>query len=139
MTTKTQHGACHCGAVGYAVDIDLEKGTLRCNCSLCRKTRAWFAFVPAEDFRLKTGADSLSDYRWTPKGKSKPNLTYHFCSNCGVRTHARGTGPDGKATVAVLVATIEDVDRNSLAEGVKYVDGLHDHFDRPPEEDVRAL
>lgn len=139
MSTQTYHGGCHCGAVRYAVDLDLDKGTMRCNCSLCRKTRAWFTFGPAAAFRLEGGADALSQYRWTPEGKPRPNLTYHFCSHCGIRTHGEGTGPDGKATVAVQVATIEDIDRNQLAEGIHYVDGLHDRFDRAPEEDVRAL
>jgi len=139
MSTQNHRGGCHCGAVRYAADLDLSKGTLRCNCSICRKSRAWFAFAPAEAFRLESGGESLSSYRWTPEGKPAPNLTYHFCTNCGIRTHAEGMGPDGKATVAVQVATIEDVDRNQLAEGITYVDGLNNHFDRPPAEDVRAL
>ena len=52
MATQTHHGGCHCGAVRYAVDLDLDQGTMRCNCSLCRKSRAWFAFAPAEAFKL---------------------------------------------------------------------------------------
>lgn len=139
MSTQIFHGGCHCGAVRYSVDLDPAQGTLRCNCSLCRKSRAWFTFVAADAFRLEKGSESLSDYRWTPEGKPRPNLTYHFCSHCGVRTHTEGTAPDGKATVAIQVATIEDIDRNQLAEGIHYVDGLHDRFDRPPEEDVGTL
>src|SRR6478735_12682563 len=95
MAEQTQNGSCHCGAVRYSVDIDLSKGTLRCNCSLCRKTRAWFAFAPAGNFRLDTGRDNLTSYRWTPEGKEQPNLTYHSCATCGVRTHAEGQGPGG--------------------------------------------
>ena len=139
MATQTYHGGCHCGAVRYAVDLDLDQGTLRCNCSLCRKTRAWFAFAPAEGFKLDKGDPLLANYRWTPEGKSEPNLTYHFCSNCGVRTHAEGTGPGGKATVAIQVATIEDADHGKLGRTVHFVDGLHDHFDKVPEEDTQAL
>src|SRR2546422_623482 len=55
MSTQTFHGGCHCGAVRYAVDLDLSKGTLRCNCSLCRKSRAWFTFAPANAFSLNHG------------------------------------------------------------------------------------
>ena len=139
MTGQTQNGSCHCGAVRYSVDIDLAKGTLRCNCSLCRKSRAWFAFAPAENFRLDTGADNLTSYRWTPEGKDQPNLTYHSCATCGVRTHAEGTGPGGVATVAIQVATINGLNRDLLADGIKYVDGLHNDFAHPPSEDVRAL
>lgn len=93
MAEQHYEGGCHCGAVRYEADIDLEQGTLRCNCSLCAKTRAWFAFIPADKFALKTGANSLLDYRWKPPSKPAPNITYHSCATCGVRTHAEGKGP----------------------------------------------
>ena len=80
---------------GNAVDLDLEKRTLRCNCSLCSKSRAWFAFAPAHSFQLKRGGDDQIHYRWTPPGRPRPNLTYHICATCGVRTYAEGMGPQG--------------------------------------------
>jgi hypothetical protein len=138
MTEQTQNGSCHCGAIRYSVDIDLAQGTLRCNCSLCRKTRAWFAFAPAAKFRLDTGEGKTIRYRWTPEGKEQPNLTYHSCATCGVRTHAEGMGPDGP-TVAIQVATINGLDRDLLVDRIRYVDGLHDQFSEPPTEDIRGL
>ena len=138
MAEQNYQGACHCGAVRYAVDLDLDQGTLRCNCSLCSKSRAWFAFAPADKFQLEQGGGQAITYRWTPEGKPKPNLSYHICSTCGVRTHADGIGPGGAPTVAVQVATLEGADPDVLAKGIKYVDGRHDAFDRPP-EDTRLL
>ena len=126
-------GGCHCGAVRYEAELDLEKGTLRCNCSLCSKSRAWFAFTPADKFQLKSGGDEAIQYRWTPPGREQPNLTYHICSTCGVRTHAEGMDPKGQHTVAVQVATLEGTDPAVLASSVHYVDGRHDRFDREPE------
>jgi hypothetical protein len=56
----------------------------------------------------------------------------------GVRTHAEGMGPGNSPIVAVQVATIEDAESDVLAKRIRYVDGLHDHFDQQP-EDVRLL
>jgi len=136
MAEQTYHGGCHCGAVRYSAALDLDQGSLRCNCSLCSKSRAWFAFAPADKFELQKSGDTV-EYRWTPPGKPEPNLTYHICATCGVRTHATGMGPNGP-TAAVQVATLEDADLDLLAKGIKYVDGRHDAFDRPP-ADTRLL
>lgn len=133
MAEQHYEGGCHCGAVRYGVSLDLDKGSVRCNCSLCSKSRAWFAFAPAEKFQLKSGDDGQIHYRWTPPGKPEPNLTYHICATCGVRTHAEGKDPKGNAIVAVAVATLEGADPEVLAKSVKYVDGRHDRFDRAPE------
>ena len=133
MAEQRYEGGCHCGAVRYSADLDLEKGTIRCNCSLCSKSRAWFAFTPADKFELKSGGDNSIHYRWTPEYKPKPNLTYHICSTCGVRTHAEGMDPKGQHTVAVQVATLEGADPDVLAKSVQYVDGRHDRFDRAPD------
>ena len=130
-------GGCHCGAVQYEVDLDLEKGTIRCNCSLCSKSRAWFAFTPADKFQLKSGDDKSIQYRWTPPNRERPNLTYYICSTCGVRTHATGTGPKGP-TAAVQVATLENADPDLLAKGIRYVDGRNDDFAHEP-DDTRLL
>ena len=66
MAEQHYEGGCHCGAVRYGVDLDLDKGSVRCNCSLCSKSRAWFAFTTADKFHLKSGEGDLIRYRWTP-------------------------------------------------------------------------
>ena len=140
MSTQQLHGSCHCRAVKYEAQVDLAEGSLRCNCSLCSKARAWFAFVPGERFRLTQGEDVLSHYRWTPSGKTEPFLDYAFCSRCGIRVYGTGDAPHlGGRFYALHVPTLDDVDREALvAAPLRYVDGAHDHFDRPP-EDTRLL
>ena len=133
MAEQHYEGGCHCGAVRYSAGLDLEKGTIRCNCSLCSKSRAWLAFTAADKFDLISGSGGLIRYRWTPENKPQPNLTYYICSTCGVRTHAEGMDPKGRHTVAVQVATLEGADPDVLAKSVHYVDGRHDRFDRAPD------
>jgi hypothetical protein len=135
---KLYQGGCHCGAVRYTVNLDLQQGTFRCNCSLCRKARAWFTSVAPDEFTLLKGGEMLTDYRWTPPGKDQPNLTYHFCKNCGVRIHTNGRGLDGKPMIAVHLASLEGADAEDLANSIHYVDGASDRFDREP-ADTRAL
>src|SRR6202140_4525668 len=90
MTKKTYHGSCHCGAAAFEAKIDLDKGTTRCNCSICTKTRFWFALVQPADFKIEKGEDQLSDYTWIPPGKSKANLHYRVYKPCGVGAFGQG-------------------------------------------------
>jgi hypothetical protein len=138
MTMKTYSGSCHCGAARFEADMDLAAGSLRCNCSICAKSRAWFAFVPADHFRLVAGGDALAEYQWTPPGRPHPNLHYRFCRTCGIRVFATGKNPKGEDIVAIAVAALDDPDNDALAASLKYVDGRDDHFDREP-EDTRLM
>lgn len=139
MALKSYAGSCHCGAVKFQADVDLAKGTLRCNCSLCKKARAWFAFVGPDHFRLEKGEDALADYQWTPPGKPAPNLHYRFCKTCGVRAFATGQHPKTGPMVAIAVAALDGADPDELAGSVKFVDGWHDRFDRAPAENSASL
>jgi hypothetical protein len=134
MAMKTYKGSCHCGAITFEADLDLSRGTLRCNCSLCRKARAWFAFTPPDHLRVTKGGDGGTEYAWTPPKRERPNIHYHFCPTCGVRTFARADN-DGRGNpgIAVNVAALDDADLAELEGTIRYVDGLHDHFDRKPE------
>jgi hypothetical protein len=140
MSVKTHKGSCHCGAVHYEADIDLSKGTVRCNCSICMKARAWFTFVGAQQFRLLSGESSLSDYRWTPPGRPAPFLTYRFCKTCGIRILGTGEAEFmGGRFYAVAVTTLDDVDADELAAApIKFIDGRHDRIDQAP-ADTRLL
>jgi hypothetical protein len=133
MALKTYSGSCHCGAVRFEADIDLSAGSNRCNCSVCKKARAWFVPVKPERYREIAGADKLSDYQWTPESTAASFLHYRFCKICGIRTagHAGLGTPDGFYFVSI--AALDNVDRDDLASmPIRYADGKNDRFDRAP-------
>ena len=102
---RTYHGSCHCKAVTYEADLDLDQGTGKCNCTFCWKRRAWSAgHLGPDDFRLLSGEDVLADY-----GKSGEWGETHnrFCKTCGVATHGYGSiDAMGGAFFAVLLPTL---------------------------------
>ena len=113
--TKTYSGGCHCGRVRYDVDADLSQVTA-CNCSICRKRGALMAFAPAENFRLGSGAEVLTDYQFNKK------IIHHlFCATCGVGSFARGKGANGAEMIAINVHCLDGVDPATL--NIKKFDG----------------
>ena len=132
MSLKHIFGSCHCGAVRYEADVDLSKGTFRCNCSICTKARAWFTFAGGEQFHLLDGESNMSSYQWTPPGRPSPGLTYRFCKTCGVRIYATGDAEFmGGKFYALAVATFDNVTTDELAAvPLRFNDNRHDRFDR---------
>jgi hypothetical protein len=132
---KTHRGSCHCGAVAFECDVDLEQSTSRCNCSICTKSRFWKAYFPAADFRLIRGEDSLTGYTFGPRV-----IRHCFCKVCGVKLFGAAifdTVINGKPLKgefrAINVAALDDVTPEEL-EGlpVQYQDGLHDRWEKAP-------
>lgn len=97
------HGSCHCGAVQFDVDIDLEN-LATCNCSLCGRSGALMAFLPAEKVQNVVGRETMTDYQF---GKKR---THHaFCATCGIRPFAWGPGHDGAEWAMVNVRCLDGV------------------------------
>jgi hypothetical protein len=113
--TKTYEGGCHCGRVSYRATADLAQ-VLDCNCSICEKRGALWAFVKAPQFELLKGVDALTDYQF-----GKKRIHHLFCESCGVGSFSRGVAPNGDETYAVNVRCLEGVDTSALT--VKPFDG----------------
>jgi hypothetical protein len=130
MTLTTYQGSCHCGNVKYEADIDLARGTGKCNCTFCLKARAWKAFVKPTEFRLLK-SDGLTSYHAHPQAPLK-----HHCAKCGVRTHESGDADYmGGSFVGVFVNTLDNVPPDVLASApVRYSDGLNNNWQNPPTE-----
>lgn len=126
---QTYQGSCHCGAVKFEADTDIAQGTFRCNCTICFKSRAWLAPVPAGDLRIVEGESSLQDYQF-----GKKRIHHYFCRQCGVRPFSRASDAKGDPMYAVRVTCLEGVDPQAFVDApVKYFDMLHDKLEPPAE------
>lgn len=104
MTQTTHHGGCHCGAVRFHVDIDLQQPAITCNCSICSRGGTVLSFVPATQFTLEQGDANLTDYQFNK------NVVHHmFCKTCGIKPFGRGN-MNGTEIVAINVRCIDDID-----------------------------
>lgn len=136
MAKRTYRGSCHCGRVKFEADIDLAKGTSKCNCTSCWKRRWWSVRSEPEDFRPVSGESELVWYRQgTETGRGG------FCRHCGVKTYVFVEKADWNPStyVSINVAVLDDVDPVELAEApVQYCDGRADNWWNAPAE-VRYL
>jgi hypothetical protein len=124
---KTYQGSCHCGSVRFEADIDLASGTVKCNCTMCRKGRNWLAAVAPGDFRLQSGESELSEYQF-----GSGTIRHRFCRRCGLRPFSHKSD---KSFYAVNLACLDNAEPAELiAAPVVVVDGLHDDFKNPPKE-----
>ncbi len=106
--TRTYTGGCHCGKVRYEVNLALDK-VMACNCSICSR-RGWLlAFVPADQFKLLSGEDALTDYQFGRK-----SIHHLFCGTCGIPSFSKGARPDGTPVRAINVRCLEGVDADTL-------------------------
>ena len=82
-------GSCHCGAVKFRVDAQIDELTT-CDCSLCVKKNALMAKVPMRALTILEGEDRLSLYQWNTR-----RAQHRFCSVCGIYTfHRKRSAPD---------------------------------------------
>src|SRR5262245_18814252 len=83
-TLKTT-GSCHCGAVRFEVELAIEAGATRCNCSICTKVAQAGSIVKPSAFVLLSSEDPLGRYAWGGR-----TATRYFCKECGIHCFARG-------------------------------------------------
>lgn len=75
----TLPGGCHCAAVRFQVVVRVYEA-LVCSCSICHMKGLVHLIVPPEDFRLLSGADALTAYRFHTQ-----TAAHTFCAHCGVQ------------------------------------------------------
>lgn len=111
----TYRGSCHCGAVRYEAEGQIEFVEV-CNCSLCSRTAYLHWYVAPERFRLLTSRDAIATYLWGTRVAQ-----HYFCKTCGVSPFRRARSNPNE--VDVNARCLEGVDIASLP--VKHFDGRH--------------
>ncbi|WP_413586035.1 GFA family protein [Bdellovibrio sp. HCB274] len=142
MSAKTFHGSCHCQKITYEALLDFSKGTGRCNCSFCTKTRNWSIQTKPENFKLLSGEDSLSDYSKSGVQNFKigdpmaPYTNHHmFCKNCGTRLFSLGNIPEiGGEYVSISIPTLDETDfKEVMSAPIRYMNGRDNDWFHIPE------
>ena len=89
MVTHT--GGCHCGRVRFEVIAPAKLQASECNCSMCAKAGYLQLIVPADRFKLLSGAEVLTTYSFNTH-----TAKHLFCSVCGVKSfYVPRSHPDG--------------------------------------------
>ena len=99
---ETRRGSCQCGAVRYTVEMERGARAMSCNCSMCGRAGTLLSFVPASQFHLERGEDATTDYLF-----NKHHIHHLFCKTCGIKSFARGVGPEGQEMVALNVRCLD--------------------------------
>lgn len=100
---------CHCGSVTIEMHRPVKKMT-RCNCSICRRYGALWAYQQRKAIRVSDKENTLKSNIW-----GNGALAFFHCSNCGCLTHYEHTDkcPDGSDMNAVNMRNIVDPARIS--------------------------
>ena len=76
---------------------------------MCGRAGTLLTFVPTESFKLLSGEAICTDYKF-----NHLVIQHLFCSNCGIKSFARGKGRDGAEQIAINARCLDDVDLEQL-------------------------
>ena len=96
--------SCHCGAVMLELQRKPRKMT-QCNCSVCRRYGALWAYFQRKSIRILTEGNALEKYSWRNN-----RFEFYRCATCGCVTHYERTNKrsDGSDMGAVNLRNIDD-------------------------------
>ena len=103
---ETREGGCHCGAVRFRAEVDLDQLS-QCNCTVCTKKGILHLPVFPDAFQLLKGRDALTVYTFGTGIAQHP-----FCRHCGMAAfYVPRSQPD---KVTVNARCLDDIDGPSL-------------------------
>jgi hypothetical protein len=115
-TPVTHRGGCHCQRVRFEVQAPAQLQVYECNCSICAMAGYLHLIVDAHAFRLISGADALSSYRF-----NTGTAEHIFCRVCGIksyyvpRSHPQGISVNARCLDAATI----------ISQSIRPFDGQH--------------
>ncbi|KIF49290.1 GFA family protein [Vibrio owensii] len=92
---------CHCGNI--VVQADVPKEIASCNCSICRRYAAYWAYYPPEQVSVRYLKEPSVFYIWGDK-----EVEFHRCNLCGCLTHYVTTEKCDADIVAINMRMAEE-------------------------------
>ena len=107
--------SCHCGAVRIRVRR-LPRTLTRCNCSICRRYGAVWAYYRPSSVTIEAPRRALARYSWNRRIRD-----YFRCRRCGCVTHYAYRHPQRHPVLAVNAANFEPA--ALLGVRIRHLDG----------------
>jgi hypothetical protein len=111
----TPVASCHCGAIRLHVR-QLPRTVTSCNCSICRRYGALWAYYKPTSVRIEAPKDGLRKYSWNKRIRD-----YHRCKQCGCVTHYTYRGQQRQRTMGVNAANFAPSELAGVR--VRHLDG----------------
>ena len=114
--------ACHCGAVRFELEA-FPEWVLDCNCTLCRRYGALWAYPHAGQVKVLKGPDPdvTETYVWGDRW-----LAFHRCRACGCVTHMEAIAEDPPHLYGVNARMMPGLDPSTVA--LRQADHGHSGF-----------
>ena len=108
---------CHCMAVRFEVDW-APPTVLDCNCSICRRYGALWAYYLNGGLRLTSPAEATFAYLWNER-----TLAFHHCKTCGCATHLQAVDKPDRPILGINARLVVGLDPATTA--VQQIDNGH--------------
>ena len=96
--------SCHCGAVRFEISSK-PKSVTKCNCSICRKLGAKWAYYHPDEVKVICEPDASGIYMWNDR-----DIEFHHCRTCGCTTHYEGLGEKPRRAVNARLMKTQDIE-----------------------------
>ena len=87
--------SCHCNAVRLEL-AELPATVTECNCSICRRYGALWAYYTRDQVRLSDSGSCLAGYSWGDR-----TIEFRHCRECGCLTHYESVDKHARSRFAV--------------------------------------